>query len=89
MIVILLSFSLLKIKKGEQYSTVLHDKFVKKKNPAKLIFGRVFGRISAYHLLYGGGLADDFLLQYLADAVRISPSSGKDSLCSLYWKVAV
>ena len=32
------------IKKGEQYSTVLHDKFVKKKNPAKLIFGRVFGR---------------------------------------------
>ncbi|AQA08299.1 hypothetical protein BWR56_1196 [Streptococcus oralis] len=44
MIVVLLSFSLLKIKKGEQYTIVLHDKFVKKKNPAKLIFGRVFGR---------------------------------------------
>ncbi|KGI31938.1 hypothetical protein BM51_0458 [Streptococcus pneumoniae] len=44
MIVILLSFSLLKIKKGEQYSTVLQNNFIKKKNPAKLIFGRVFGR---------------------------------------------
>ncbi|KEQ35539.1 hypothetical protein SK629_1050 [Streptococcus mitis] len=44
MIVILLSFSLQKIKKGEQYLTVLQNKFIKKKNPAKLIFGRVFGR---------------------------------------------
>lgn len=31
-------------KKGEQYSTVLQNNFIKKKNPAKLIFGRVFGR---------------------------------------------
>ncbi|ACB90593.1 hypothetical protein SPCG_1342 [Streptococcus pneumoniae CGSP14] len=44
MIVILLSFFLQKIKKGEQYSTVLQNIFIKKKNPAKLIFGRVFGR---------------------------------------------
>ncbi|QBK29108.1 hypothetical protein E5Q10_06305 [Streptococcus pneumoniae] len=35
MIVILLPFSLLKIKKGEQYSTVLQNNFIKKKNPAK------------------------------------------------------
>jgi len=33
-----------RIKKGEQYSTVPQNNFIKKKNPAKLIFGRVFGR---------------------------------------------
>ncbi|EDT90123.1 hypothetical protein AMCSP04_001094 [Streptococcus pneumoniae 2070109] len=30
-----MSFSLQKIKKGEQYSTVLQNNFIKKKNPAK------------------------------------------------------